>query len=388
MIGHSYVVGMNRRLCREIARAGDDRVEVVVAAPRFVRGDLRPIRLETVDDEPYELVGLRTYWTGVPHFMLYGLDLRRLLDRPWDVVHAWIEPYVLSASQVALFKNNHSKLIFSTFQNINKNYPPPFDSLERYAMRRSAGWTSFGRTIEEALKDRRGYRDRPYAVIPSGVDIEAFHRDPAARIDVLRSLAWSPEGPPIIGYLGRFVPEKGLPMLMRVLDRVSVDHRVLFVGSGALEADLRSWAKTRGDRVRVITGVKHDQAPRYLGVMDILAAPSQTTPKWREQFGRMLIEAMASGAAIVASDSGEIPHVVENAGVIVPESDESAWVETLNRLVESKNERLLLVETGLERVRERFDWPVVARSFLDFFAEILESKSTSATNEYQMGKRP
>lgn len=387
MIGHSYVVGLNRRLCREIARSGGEHVEVVVAAPKFVRGDLRPIRLETVEDEPYELVGLRTYLTGVPHIMYYGLDLRRLLARPWDVVHAWTEPYVLSASQIALLKNKHSKLIFSTFQNINKSYPPPFDSLERYAMSRSAGWTAFGRTIEETLRDRRGYRDRPHALIPSGVDVDAFHPDPEARTEVLRILDWSLEGPPIVGYLGRFVPEKGLPMLMRVLDRLSVDHRVLFVGSGSLESTLRAWGETRGDRVRVVTGVKHNESPRYLNAMDLLVAPSQTTPKWREQFGRMLIEAMASGAAIVASDSGEIPHVVGDAGVIVPESDESAWAETLNRLIESKNERLSLIDTGLERVRERFAWPVVARAFLDFFTEIVGSKSAEVADEFPVDQR-
>ena len=51
--------------------------------------------------------------------------------------------------------------------------------------------------------------------------------------------------------------------------------------------------------------------------MDVMCAPSQTTPKWREQFGRMLIEAFASGVPVVGSDSGEIPFVIDEAGVLV-----------------------------------------------------------------------
>ncbi len=74
-------------------------------------------------------------------------------------------------------------------------------------------------------------------------------------------------------------------------------------------------------RVRVLTGVAHDDVPEHLNAMDLLCAPSQTTTRWREQFGRMLIEAMACGVPVVASRSGEIPHVVGDAGLVVDEAD-------------------------------------------------------------------
>ena len=94
--------------------------------------------------------------------------------------------------------------------------------------------------------------------------------------------------------------------------------RALWVGGGAMEGMLRDWAARHGDRVRIVTGVGHDRVPGYLNAMDLLAAPSQTTPRWKEQFGRMLLEAMAAGVPVVASDSGEIPHVVKDAGRVVP----------------------------------------------------------------------
>ena len=100
----------------------------------------------------------------------------------------------------------------------------------------------------------------------------------------------------------------------------------LWVGGGVMEGRIREWGSRHGDRVRVVTGVPHAAVPGSLAAMDVLAAPSQTTPRWKEQFGRMLLEAMGTGVPVIASDSGEIPHVVADAGRVVPEADEPAWV--------------------------------------------------------------
>ena len=101
--------------------------------------------------------------------------------------------------------------------------------------------------------------------------------------------------------------------------------------------------------------------------MDLLAAPSQTTARWKEQLGRMLLEAMASGVPVVASDSGEIPHVVADAGQVVPEADEPAWTAALAELLASPDRRRDLSARSLARARAVYAWPVVARQFLDFF---------------------
>src|SRR5262249_36571637 len=160
------------------------------------------------------------------------------------------------------------------------------------------------------LSARKGYRDLPMRLIPLGVDVNSFYPDAAARAAVRRELGWEEEGPPVVGFLGRFAPEKGLDLLMRVLDGLSTPRRALFVGAGEMEGRLRNWAADRGDNVRLCTDVRHAQVPRYLNAMDILCAPSQTMPNWREQFGRMLIEAFACGVPIIGSDSGEIPYII------------------------------------------------------------------------------
>jgi glycosyltransferase involved in cell wall biosynthesis len=193
------------------------------------------------------------------------------------------------------------------------------------------------------------------------------------RRESLARLGWSSPGPPVIGYLGRFVPEKGVELLMRVVDRLRSPCRILFVGAGPLEGTLRDWA-SRGHDARVVTGVAHDEVPAQLNAMDVLCAPSQTTPAWREQFGRMVIESFACGVPVLSSDSGELPHVVGDAGRIVPESDEGMWTDALQQLLESPAERERLSQAGVARARERFDWPVIARSHHAFFSGLLDER--------------
>jgi phosphatidyl-myo-inositol dimannoside synthase len=380
LLGHSYVVALNRRICRELALASAGRVRVTVAAPSFYHGDLQPIRLEPVEGDPYRLEPVATRLSKIPHIFFYGRRLRTLLrGERWDVVHAWEEPYILASGQIAYHTRRDACLVFSSFQNQPKSYPPPFNAIERYCLERASGWTAFGRTVGDNLRGRPGYRDRPSAVIPPGVDVGVFRPDSDARRAVFQSLGWPLDGAPVVGFLGRFVAQKGVELLQRALDRLDpASWRALWVGGGPLEASLRAWAGRHGDRVRVVTGVPHDGVPAYLNAMDCLAAPSQTTPQWREQFGRMLVEAMACGVPVMASDSGEIPHVVADAGRIVPEADETAWVVALRDLLASPHHRRELSERGLARAREVYAWPIIARKYLAFFEQLRDAASRTS----------
>ena len=138
-----------------------------------------------------------------------------------------------------------------------------------------------------------------------------------------------------------------------------------------MEPVLRAWAKRHGDRVRIVTGVAHDAVPAYLNAMDVLAAPSQTTAKWREQFGRMLIEAFACGVPVLASDSGEIPGVVGDAGAIAGEQDEQGWRRKLGDLLDSPARRAELAARGIDRAHSLYAWPIVARRYLEFFDQLM-----------------
>jgi glycosyltransferase involved in cell wall biosynthesis len=371
-IGHSYCVALNRRLAHEMARAGGDRWEVTAVAPRFFHGDLRPIPLEPLAGELCRVVPVDVHLSRIGQLFFYGRGLRSVMRERWDLVHCWEEPYVIAGGQVARSSPAASKLVFYTFQNIAKRYAPPFAAIERLCAERSAGWLASGETVAQTQIERCWSR-KPYRVMPLGVDVELFHPDTQSGRATRARLGWSDEGPPVVGFLGRFIEGKGLGLLTRVLDETSSPWRALLVGGGPGESTLRQWASRHGERVRIVGGVPHDRVPEHLNAMDLLLAPSQTTARWREQFGRMLIEAFACGVPVLASDSGEIPYVVADAGAIVGERDEPGWRRALAELLEGPARRAELAARGRDRAQSLYSWPMVARRHLQFFDELLSA---------------
>ena len=371
-IGHSYCVTLNRRLPHEIARVGD--WDVTAVGPARFRGDFGWHTLEPAPGELCKVVPVPIRLGHRVHVMLYGRELSSLLAEPWDLVHCWEEPYVAAAAQIARRASPKVPLVVATFQNFAKRYPPPFNWIERYSINRADGVIAFGRTTADVIA-ARGFDDGPMAVIPPGVDLKEFRPDQARRAATLVRLEW-PASTPVVGFLGRLVPEKGIQLLTTVLDRIKTPWLALIVGSGPLEEQVSQWARPYGSRVRLITTASHDDVPAYLNAMDVLCAPSQTTPRWREQFGRVLIEAFASGVAVIASRSGEIPYVVADAGLLVPEDDLSLWQQAIEKLTTDWARRCELARRGRERAESVYGWPVVARQHIDFFERVIASASS------------
>ena len=368
-IGHSYVVTGNRRLAHEMGVQGRGRWEVVAIAPERFHGDLGPIEARAADGEAVELRTRPVRLGRSAHLMRYA-DLRGAMAGRWDVIHAWEEPYVAAGAQIAAAAPAAAKVVFSTFQNISKRYPWPLSSFERRSMSRADAWIAFGELVRAALAAREGYVDKPSRVITPGVDVETFRPDAAAGAAARRELGWA-ESAPIVGFLGRFEPQKGIEVLCRALEGLGAPWHALFVGGGSLESPLRAFESQYPTRVRIVTGVAHADVPRWLNAMSVLCAPSQTTNAWREQFGRMLVEAMACGVPVIGSDSGEIPHVIGSAGIVVPEADTTAWTKAIAMLLDDAATRRDYAERGLARARACFAWPAIARAHLDWFAEVL-----------------
>jgi glycosyltransferase involved in cell wall biosynthesis len=353
-----------------MARAGQSEWEVTAVAPRYFHGDLRPIQLEAQPGELCRVVPIRVYLDRVAQLFFYGLELRKLMRAQWDLVHCWEEPYIIAGGQVARWCPAESKLVIYTLQNIAKRYVQPFSAIEQMCARRAAGWITSAETVVQVQR-QRCWGKRPFRLIPLGVDDGLFAPNAVRGRAIRERLGWRDEGPPVIGFLGRFIEAKGLPLLMRVLDGLASPWRALFVGGGAQESMLRAWASCHGDKVRIAVGIPHDQVPGYLNAMDLLVAPSQTTPRWREQFGRMLVEAFACGVPVIGSDSGEIPYVIGDAGVVVGERDEPTWLRSVAELLESPSRRAELAARGRARAVAKYAWPIIARSYLEFFGELL-----------------
>jgi glycosyltransferase involved in cell wall biosynthesis len=174
----------------------------------------------------------------------------------------------------------------------------------------------------------------------------------------------------LVGYVGRLVKQKGLLVLLEAIALINPEVHLSIVGSGPLKQELLMKINALGlnGRVELHEGISHQEVPRYLREMSVLVLPSLTTPRWKEQFGHVLIEAMAIGVPVIGSDSGAIREVVGDAGLIVPEGSAEAIAAALAQLFSSPALRAELVARGHERVRTQFTDDVVAtrlRSFWD-----------------------
>ena len=121
-----------------------------------------------------------------------------------------------------------------------------------------------------------------------------FRPDAAARAAVRRELGWADDAA-VVGFLGRFEPQKGIHLLCEALEGTASPWHALFVGGGTLEPLLRAFESRHPSRVRVVTGVAHGEVPRWLNAMSLLCAPSQTTDGFASAFER----ACAAGRSAV-----------------------------------------------------------------------------------------
>lgn len=372
-VGHSYVVRLNRSVSAALARM--DGVQLTVGAPAFFHGDLRPLALEPEPSPPpYALRPLPTRLSQRIHVFWYRRrELFELVrGGSFDIVYAWEEPYIYAGYEIAQAVGpTRARFCFRTAQSLVKWYPPPFSSFERHVRARAQAWVAGGELVREAML-KRGFPAATGRVMPLAVDMEAFQPLPSAQREQVR-VELGLTGP-VVGFIGRLVPEKGLSVLLAALEKVTSPWSLVLLGSGPLKGHVEQWAAQRGweRRVRVVLA-PHSEVPRYLGAFDVLAAPSQTTRRWREQFGRMVIEAFACRVPVVASDSGELPYVVGDAGRVVAEADASAWASALGELLETPSLREKLAEAGYQRAKERFSSEAVARQRLALYRELMES---------------
>ena len=170
---------------------------------------------------------------------------------------------------------------------------------------------------------------------------------------------------------GRLIAEKGVLDLAEALTALGhLTWTFLVVGRGPLARalTLRFRAAALHERLRLVNDADHQRVGALLTALDVLVLPSYATADWAEQFGHVLIEAMAAGCAVVGTDSGEIPQVIGNAGIVAPERDIKRLRAALQSQIEDPTLRARLAARGRRRVERHFTHAVVARRL----AECLE----------------
>jgi len=367
IISHPCVTSVNQQLYAQVEHYTGWNVTIVAPSSWKTAYD-ETAHLERWPDFQGDLIACPVWLSGNIPLHLYRTFFRSILNRTSpDAIYVHNEPYAASTAQAYLARTLWCDVPigFYSAQNIMKSYPPPFRWMEKWVFNRS----SFAFPVTEDVKNvlrRKGFEGRA-PVLPLGIDPSLY----TPSVDESLRRQWKTRDEEvIIGYLGRIVEEKGLGTLVQALSRIrDLPWKLVLVGSGPFERELKRQIERAGlsERVRFSGYVPHTEAPRYLASFDLLVLPSETQPNWKEQFGRVVVEALACGTPVLGSDSGAIPDVIRSleGGRIFPERDIEACAQQLASLIQAPDTRSQLASKGRQLVLDKYTHAALAERFAE-----------------------
>lgn len=221
-------------------------------------------------------------------------------------------------------------------------------------------WGKWVMAISEASMERlvRQYRlvsPHQVALVENGIDVDRFRQAPdPAEVERFRRMNGL-NGGPVIGAVARLSSVKGLDLLLRAapaLLREFPDLQLLLVGDGPAREELvrLAYELRIADRVVICPSVEDTRVP--LALLQVFAAPA-----WREGFGLAIVEAMAAGVPVVASDAGGPGEIIEQgkSGVLIQPGDTAGLEKSLRTLLKDPVARERIAMNGQARVKQRYD---------------------------------
>ena len=289
-----------------------------------------------------------------------------------DIIHLEEEAWSLSALQTLRLKRKFCpdiRFIFRTSLSIpsKQRFGPLPVWIEKRVFRETDMAFPLSENAGRILK-QRGY-DGAQIPFPNGVDISLFQKQDMRKLKQSLDLSECF----VIGYVGRLLNMKGVDTLIEAAGSLEFPFKLLILGSGEDKPKFQELATQHhiSDKIVWIDAVPPEEVPHYVNCMDVLVLPSRTTSDWVEFFGRVLIEGMACEVPVIGSDSGEIPQVISDAGLIFPEGDAENLSQKIKQIATNTTLKESLVEKGLERV-QHFTWETIAERTYEVYKQLLE----------------
>jgi phosphatidylinositol alpha-mannosyltransferase len=340
-----------------IAPSSDDETEPVVSVDAPVHRIGRVVSIPANGSVARITLSLRSY-----------LQAKRLLQQEqFDLIHLH-EP-MMPALPLTVLRHSGSANVgtFHAFRNTPLTYFYGKPILQPF-FRKLHGHIAVSSAAREFVGE---YFPADYRIIPNGIDFPRFNTRRAP------PLAQLSDGRPTVLFVGRLEKRKGLRFLLRawpmVLQRYP-EARLVVVGRGRPLEGYKRFAARQGwspDDVLFAGYVSAEDLPYYYQACDVFCAPNTG----QESFGVVLLEAMAAGAPIAASDIPGYRAVVANGeeGLLVERKNPGALADGLCRLLGNPEQRARMRRAGQVKARN-YDWPRIATQVLEYYEEVLERR--------------
>lgn len=366
IISKTYISPEYKKTLIEIVNLNN---EILLIEPKSW-GDC--LQEEEIKINGIDVVKLDVALPGKHHFFFYKEDFKKYIkDFDPDIIKIHEEPWSYVTFQILLkLKDTRVPKIGFTWQNIYKNYPYPFKYFENFTYKNVRA-IQCGNTEAARVLRKKGFNGLIDVIPEIGVDEDVFKNDGISELKEKLKL----KDKIVIGYVGRLVYEKGVYDLLKVFSELRYKNvHLTFIGGGDEKDMILKLVNSCAlrDKFTLIEWVKTSEMPNYMNILDILILPSfeirgKFWRGWKEQFGRVLIEAMSCGVAVLGSSSGAIPEVLGDGGLIFREKDLNDMKEKLKNLIEDRELRKNLGRLGRNRVLENFTHKKIAKKTLEFY---------------------
>ena len=376
-ISHACVVSAYRMRQAEVAR--HEGISLSLLTPENWNQFNTPCHAASGDpSHKYRLIlkqpfsfGLKNHGLRNASHIYMGLE-QIICEAEPDILELWEEPFFAVAWQAIRLFRRHvpgGPIIFFSAQNVKKWRPPPFSWFEKYAMAESQLCFAMNREVDVVLREK-GWRGRT-EILPLGINPSDYVQAEEPSREAMRGkLGFRGV---VIAFLGKLDNQKGILDLIEAVSGLSGGPEITLAiaGAGPLREELADRLKSFPVNSRLMPSIPHCDVPAWLGATDIVVMPSRTMPRLKEQFGRVAVEGMAAGKAVVVSSSGELPNVVGGDGKVFPEGDIPALRSVLKELVENQKLREELGRSARAAVIEKYSWEVIANRQVKIYRELL-----------------
>lgn len=297
------------------------------------------------------------------------LRVRRIFQRQaFDIIHVH-EPTIPALSLAVLRESRAVNIgTFHAYRETNPSYELGRPIL-RHFIDRLHGRIAVSKAAYDYISS---YFPGDYRIIPNGIDVARFGNENVRPIE-----RFTGDGKLNILFVGRLEKRKGFRYLLRAFRAIKAavpEARLLVVGAyekGEKAPFVRYARYFNLHDVKFIGYVSGSELPRWYKTAHIFCAPSTGF----ESFGIVLLEAMASGVPVIASDIAGYRCVLQPGvqGELVPPEDEDALAAAIISLLRDPDRRAAYAAAGRRRAAQ-YDWPLVARQIVDYYLETLAAQ--------------